>query len=369
MTLRECSAQTIIMPESTDTPLFQAHSVTRWTTTVILAVIGGLLLCVGAWLIGVDALGESLTNIQLNQFVGLVAVGLTSFIFWGIGLHYIVSHLARSRHPLVAIMLMLMAGFLNAVTPFGQVGGDPPAALVTKRLFETDFETGLAAISTTSVVYRAMSVILGVVGISYLSFRHTFTARIETAQYTLGAIILIVICLALAGWRLRSQLITAIATITARITQPLTRVPLVTPVSRETITTRGCRFVAAIEDLASAPQRLAIVAISGIAGQVVVAAILWGALIAVGVRSSFAVPITVIPVAKLGAAAPTPGGLGGAEALLTTLLITIANLSPATAATAAVLYRVSALWIPSLCGGIATIFYLAYITASPSDSE
>jgi peptidoglycan/LPS O-acetylase OafA/YrhL len=71
-----------------------------------------------------------------------------------------------------------------------------------------------------------------------------------------------------------------------------------------------------------------------------------------------AVVLLLIPVAKLSGAAPTPGGFGSAEAVLTALLVATIGVDAAVAGAAALLYRASAFWLPFLVGGMATAWYV-----------
>ncbi|PSQ60019.1 hypothetical protein BRD18_02060 [Halobacteriales archaeon SW_7_71_33] len=92
-------------------------------------------------------------------------------------------------------------------------------------------------------------------------------------------------------------------------------------------------------------------------GQLAVASTLWIALAALGVEASLAVVLLVIPVAKLGGVAPTPGGFGSTTALLTALLVATVGVEAAVAGAAAFLYRLGTYWLPAVGGGVAAAWY------------
>lgn len=111
-------------------------------------------------------------------------------------------------------------------------------------------------------------------------------------------------------------------------------------------------------DRLAGPRRLGIIFGLSIAGHLGVASTLWVALVSFGFDASFAVVLLVIPIAKLGGIAPTPGGFGTSEPLLAMLLVSTTPVGPVTAGAAVLLYRASAFWLPSIMGGIVTGWYV-----------
>lgn len=91
--------------------------------------------------------------------------------------------------PLRAVLLFTVSIFLNGITPFGQVGGDPLTAIVFTRAIHTDFETGLAAIGSLNALHRLAAVCLGLVGISYLGSRIVLPQSFEQPVFIAGGLI------------------------------------------------------------------------------------------------------------------------------------------------------------------------------------
>lgn len=56
---------------------------------------------------------------------------------------------------------------------------------------------------------------------------------------------------------------------------------------------------------------------------------------------------------------PTPGGLGGVEALMVTLLTSLTMMQPQTAAAVTLAYRLASYWFVIVTGGVAAA-YLVY---------
>ena len=252
------------------------------------------------------------------------------------------------------MLLFAAASFLNSVTPFGQVGGDPLSAVLFTRSLGTDFETGLAAIGSVNALNRVGSLFLGLVGVGYLGTQVTFGETLELAATVSVALTVIVLVGAAIVWYRRQTIVRLGARVLAIVLGPAGRLPGITPPSRDNLVRRGHRFFGAIGRLVDAPWTLGLVFLAGIVGQLAVASTLWVALAALGTDAPFALVLLFIPVAKLGGAAPTPGGFGSAEAMLTALMTATLGIDVAVAGAAALLYRASAFWVPSLLGGVVT---------------
>jgi hypothetical protein len=239
------------------------------------------------------------------------------------------------------------------VTPFGQAGGDPVAAVLFKRAIGTDFETGLAAIGSVNALNRIAAVFLGLLGVGYLGSRATVGGGLRNAAVFVTGLSIAIAVVLVVAWQYRSRLVETLATALTPLVRAGARVvPGVSPPTREALERRGRRFITAIDRLASDPRRLALVFGASIAGQLAVASTLWVALAALGFDAPIAVVLLIIPLAKLSGIAPTPGGFGSAEAVLTTLLLSTTTVQPPVAWAAVLLYRAGAFWLPSLVGGL-----------------
>lgn len=355
------------MGDIEDGSLLSTGASNRWLRAVGVFVLGGVLLALYLRLVGVHAIQRALGHVPTRRFVSLVIVGVVPVVFWGSGLHLVFVRFGIATRLVRSLLLFSAAGFLNSVTPFGQAGGDPVSAVLFKRALGTDFETGLAAIGSVNALNRVAALVLGVIGVGYLGTEVAFRGTLETAAGVTVALTLGGLVGAAVAWQYRQRLVRWSATGLARGLQPAGRLPGVTPPSRDSLVQRGYRFTEALGRLADAPGTLGLVFMAGMAGQLAVASTLWVALAALGTDAPFAVVLLLIPVAKLGGTAPTPGGFGSAEALLTALMVAMIGIDAAIAGAAALLYRASAFWLPSLVGGMAAAWYVAREPRPSSD--
>jgi len=333
-------------------------------------LLGGLLLVVYFDVVGVGEVRRVLWTVPPERILSLLVVGGVPLVLWGLGLHLVFDQLGVSiRYP-NSVLLYAASGFLNAITPFGQAGGDPVTAVLFGRALGTDFETGLAAIGSLNALNRVAAVVLGLLGVGYLGSRVTVGGDLRNAAVLVTGLSIAVALGLVVGWRYRHRLVSVLASVLTPLLRGSARlVPGVTPPTREGIERRSYRFIGAIDRLASDPRRLAVVFALSIAGQLAVAASLWIALAALGSDAPIAVVLLIIPIGKLAGVAPTPGGFGSSEALLAVLLISTTGVTGPVAGGAVLLYRASAFWLPSLVGGLVTGWAVVVGNASGTDPD
>lgn len=352
------------MTESDRGLIRSLNTLSRWQqffTCIFISVI----FAVGyTWLIGPSALWKALTSVSYWRFGFLLLISTVPMILWGSGFYIILRRLGHTGNFVVSILLMNASGFLNTITPFGQLGGNPPTAVLIKQALGTDFETALAAIGVINAINRLASLFLGFLAASYLGWQLVIERTVSTAVFTLIGVIVTVVFSVGIVWQYRYVLVDYASQLVSSGLKPLNHLPRITIPSQKRFRQHGLQFIEAIELLATAPTQLALVFGLCMIGQIFIATILWVALAALGAELLFATVLLVIPVAKLGAIAPTPGGLGAAETLLAGTLITTTEITAAVAGAAALLYRASAFWIPALSGGFITAWYLTHQPAS-----
>lgn len=322
--------------------------------------LGGLLLAVYLNTVGVGEIRRALAAIPPQRILSLLIVGSVPLVAWGIGLYLVFDQLGVTLRPVTSVSLYGASGFLNSVTPFGQVGGDPVSAVLFGWAVETDFETGLTAIGGLNALNRIAAVVLGLLGVGYLSSRLTASGTLRNAAVLVTGLSIVVALGLVMSWRYRHRLLSVLARILTPFIRSGTRIiPGVTPPTREAIERRGYRFIKAIDRLASEPRRLGVVFALSLAGQLAVAATLWIALAALGFDASLAVVLLIVPLGKLAGIALTPGGSGSSEVLLSVLLVSITGVSAPIASAGVFLYRASVFWFTSLVGGLITGWFVA----------
>lgn len=314
------------------------------------ALVAGLIAVVGRQAV---ATATSVPPPAVAVTVGLVACGL---LLWALGLWVVFDAIGRPVGVGLSVALSLAGTALNAVTPFGQVGGDPLTAGLITRATRIEYEVGLAAIGATNAVIRLVSVAVGLVGVGVLLLRDGAGAAILPTAGAITLSITVVLVVALLAWRGRSLLADWLVSALAPVARTVGRVaPRVPAPDRESVRARVDSFVASVERLAGAPRHLALLALLGCLGEVAVAGALWIALSAVGASVPLSLVVVVLPLARVAAILPTPGGTGGVESVLVWLLVVTTDTAASTAAGGVLLYRLVAFWLPLGVGGLSAV--------------
>lgn len=325
--------------------------------TLLGVAVAAAMLAGYVWLAGGEAVFRALGQLSPAWASALALAGSAPLLIWGVSLWVVFAAVHRRIPVWKAVGLFVATVYMNSVTPFGQLGGDPPSALLIAREGGTSFGSGLAAVGSVNALNRLAVVCLGVTGVAW------YTARIAVVETLQDAVVLVVglgtvgVAVVAIAWLRRDVVGDVVATLLRALG---TQLPLIEPPPREAILERIDEFVAAVARLASHPRVLVAAFLLGVAGQVVVAGVLWLVLVALGVAVPAPFVLLVLPAAKLAGLTPLPGGSGTAEALLSGLLVTGADVSISVAAAAALLYRAVAFWLPTVMGGLLTIAFLLH---------
>lgn len=322
---------------------------------VALVVLAALL-----WAVGVEAVLSVVARVRPRDAGVLVVAGLVAIVVWGVELRVVLDGIGVSVGTVRAGALFAASGFLNNVTPLGELGGDVPSGLLIAGDAGTTFERGLAAITGLNVINRIAVVSLGVIALGWHGRHLEGLGGRWPLELAVGAWVALVVAL-LVAWRERRRLL-------RRVGPPLSSgicavgrwLPLVDAPRPASVTARLHGFVDALERLAADPRRLATALLLGTLGHLAVAATLWLAVLSLGARVPVHDVVLVIPLAKAAGLTPTPGGTGSATVLVAGLLVVITGVDAATATGAALLYRAAAFWVPTVLGGAVAVWLVPW---------
>ena len=302
------------------------------------------------FLVGARDVLDSLLSASPSRVVATFALALGWLAAWSLMLRTVLAALGIELPIGKSFLVYAGAVFANNVTPFGQAGGEPIAALLISKTSDARYETSLVGIATVDVINVVPSISLILVGVGYYATTAAIGQRLETAVGS--AVVLIggiVIVMGLV-WRYHRTLVERLPGIIAPRLGRLERFDSET--LEEDIADRLGRFFENIERVATDRWRLAAVIGLSLCGWLFQTAALTVAFDAIGYDVSAYVLLFVIPLANLAGAAPLPGGLGSIEAAFVTLLVPTTGI-PASAITAAVLiFRGAIYWMPVLIGGL-----------------
>lgn len=339
---------TFCMATTRESVLGQARRSLPWF------VLAATLLTVTLWVVGVggilDALGE--TSPRGFALVVVLVAGLLTARGLAIG-----RALAILGHPVSvprAVAFQLSVTFSNNVTPSGQVGGTPLAGLFVSRGSDADYEVSCGAVLSVGILDALLAVVFSAIGIGVLLVTTTVGETLRIAALsTIGLFaFLVVVCVGL--WSVRDRARAVTAGVLTTLARAAGRLPGVPAPDRETINERLSGFGGAVMRVARGPRRdVAAVLAALVVTYVCSVGALWTAFDAVGLTVSPLVLFAVLPVAFATTSAPLPGGLGGFEAALTTLIVTVTGLQAASVGAGVLVYRVVLFWLGTFVGAIA----------------
>lgn len=283
--------------------------------------------------------------------VGLVLVaGFCWLLAWSLMLRSVLGTLGAPITVTKSLLVYAAAVFANNVTPFGQAGGEPVAALLISQVAEERYETGLAGIAAVDVLNVISSVALILVSLSYYATTTTVGDTLQNAVLSAFAVVAAVALALVLAWRFRWWLVDAASRFVAATAGRLTS----SDGLEFDLHDRARRFFNHVEQIATTRNSLAAILLLSLSGWLLQGAALFVAFAALGQGIPVAVVLFAIPLGNLAGAAPLPGGLGGIEAAFVGILVPVTGIDAATVTAAVLIYRSVIYWLPVALGGSAT---------------
>jgi uncharacterized protein (TIRG00374 family) len=325
---------------------------------------GAAVLVVGLLVVvsGVDRLVAQLRMADLRYVALVLVTTLVWLVAWGVALRTVLDVLGVELPVHIAFLVFAGAMFSNNVTPFGQAGGEPVTALLVSRVTDAEYETGLAAIASVDTLNFVPSITLALVGVGFYATEIALGQN-RNVLLAVGAVVVLALAVpsaAYAAWQRRYELEQRVVDRLTPLIGWLGRVvPRVTPPSPADIERRINGFFRAIERIATEPGELAVALAFSALGWLAQGTGLWLAFEAIGAPINFSLVLFAVPIGAIAGVTPLPGGVGGIEWVLATLLA--AATGPAvgfgTATAAVVIFRGSVYWTPVVIGGVVMSVY------------
>jgi len=306
------------------------------------------------WFVGVDRILRALgrADLRIVAVVGVMMLGW--LVAWSLALGTVLDVLGTRLSVTDSFLAYASAAFANNVTPFGQAGGEPIAAFLIADAADESFEKGLAAIASVDTINFAPSITLATIGLGYYATTTALGPRLEVAAVSVAVLAVGVPTLVLAAWHRRY----ALERRTIRALTPVLRglgraLPRASPPDPETIDERIRRFFGSIERVATDRRGLARALAFSTLGWGLQAGALWVTFVALGRPIPAAVPLIVVPVGAIASATPMPGGLGGIESVHVLLLVATTGVGLPVATAGVIIHRVGGFWLATLVGAAA----------------
>ncbi|SEV88506.1 lysylphosphatidylglycerol synthase transmembrane domain-containing protein [Natrinema salifodinae] len=320
--------------------------------------------------VGARNVVDSLLSADPALVAATFALALCWLAAWSLMLRTVLAALGVDVPAGKSFFVYAGAVFANNVTPFGQAGGEPVAALLISKVSDARYETGLVSIASVDVLNVVPSISLIFVGVGYYASTTALGERLETAVGSAVALIVGIVVVMVVLWRRRDAIVERLPAVVA---PRLGRLGLdrFNPETLEAdLADRLGRFFANIERVATDRWRLAAVVGLSLCGWLFQTAALMAAFAALGHSVPPYILLFVIPLANLAGAAPLPGGLGGIEAAFVTLLVPTTGIEAPVITAAVLIFRGAIYWMPVLIGGVSvSAFGVTALRTGESEDE
>jgi uncharacterized protein (TIRG00374 family) len=302
------------------------------------------------WLVDARAVYAAVTRADLGLLGVVAATILLWNLSWGLALYNVLRAQGLPVSVPLAAVVNAAGAFANHVTPLGQAGGEPVTAYLLARNTDTDYEVSLASIASLDAINVVPSLAFATAGALYFLLARTGVDLGVLPLAVLAVAVSLPVLVAVA-WRRRERVVAGLTRLVRRVAGAL---PRVSPAAADGVGERVAGFAAAVERVATDRRRLAAALGFSALGWALQSVGLWVTFLALASSIPPYVPFFVLPLGKVGGVVPTPGGLGGAEAINVTLLVALTDAGAATIAAAVTLHSVGGYLLTTGVGAAAT---------------
>lgn len=314
---------------------------------------GGAVLAGYLYTVGAEAVLSRLAAVAPWALAVVALLVVLEGVADAVGVWASVAPLGDGVSPAASVQFALAGDFFDTLSPAGPVSSEPIMARFYAVATATGYAEALGVRSTAKYVKSGVQVsVSAVLGLLVLVGAPGLTPVLVTFGLSIGGLALFGVAVLRTRDRLSSGLVAVLAPVVTRVSglyrdQPHGRAFVADGVERYWERVVGFR---------EAPGLLALIAVGGVAEQLLTAAALWAALAGFGVDAALLPILVVVPLPQAASVVPVPGSLGAYDVLLGGALV-VATGVPAAAATAAVLVvRTCSLPFSGVVGGIAVAY-------------
>jgi hypothetical protein len=252
-----------------------------------------------------------------------------------------------------SVQFALAGDYFDTLSPAGPVSSEPIVARFLGVETDTGYSDALAVRSVAKYVKSAAQVALStLLGLAALAGGPTPRSLVVTLGGAVVGLVALGAAILLARDPLTRALVVVVTPVVSRVSGRYREEPH----DRGVVERAFERFWARVGYFREAPGLLALVALGGVAEQLLVAAALWTALAGTGTPAVLLPLVVVVPLPQVASVVPIPGSLGAYDVLLGGAVVLVTGV-PAAAATAAVLVvRTVSVPFAVLAGGLAAAF-------------
>ena len=283
----------------------------------------------------------------------VVVLVVTEGVVDGVGVWASVRPLGDGLSWPKSVQFALAGDYFDTLSPAGPVSSEPIIARFLGVETDTSYSEALAVRSVAKYVKAAAQLALSVAVGLLATLGGSAAGDLVT---TLGGAVLGVFVLGALVVTARRPLTRLLVFVLTPVVAGVSSLYREEPHDRSVVERAFERFWDKVFHFRGAPKLLALVALGGMAEQVLLAAALWTALAGTGTSAVLFPLVVVVPLPQVASVVPIPGSVGAYDVLLSGAVALVTG-APVAAATAAVLVvRTVSIPFAVTAGGLAAAF-------------
>jgi hypothetical protein len=250
----------------------------------------------------------------------------------------------------------------NAVTPFGQAGGEPVAAAFVKNVADKEYEECLAIISVVDILNFTPAIVLFSISSLLIQLNNNLGQLFQKVTLLFASVTVVVLVSLGLIYTNRDKVESGIVGSLSYINNKLKQIPVIPTTDNQQIEDSVSEFRENLSKIISSPSDIIIPALFSILGMAFQSIALLFSLKSLGLDVPISSVLFAVPVAGLASVLPLPGGSGGIESVM--IIILHVYTSPVEDITAGVvIMRSGVFWIPI----VVACSYILYMSVTDMD--
>jgi uncharacterized membrane protein YbhN (UPF0104 family) len=313
---------------------------------------GGALLAYLQW-VGVDTVLARAAAVAPWALAAVVALVVAEGLVDAVGVWASVRPLGRGLTGGQSVQFALAGDFFDVLSPAGPVSSEPIMAQFIGATTRTSYSEALGVRGVAKYVKSAaqllVSTALGLALVAGGSPVGSVLVTLGGAVVGLGAFGAVVL-------RARTPLSTGVALVVAPVVRRVSALYREDPHGRAAVEGALDRFWGRVLAFGDEPGLLALVALAGVAEQVLTAAALWVALAGTGAPVWFLPVLVAVPLPQAASVVPVPASVGAYDVLMGGVLVLLTGAPAAAAAAAVLVVRTASVPFGVAVGGLSVAF-------------
>lgn len=333
----------------------------EYARSIVGVILSILFICLLIFFVGVSDFIRAISSADIKFIVICLLAGPVWLFMWSQTFRETAGNLNINLGRIHSFLLYSSVMFANNLTPFAHLGGEPIAAGILSKSVGEDYDTSLGAISTASVIHFIPAIIFFCFGMILLLIIDS-QALAELQSLAISFIVIsVVVCIGvILVIKFQSKFKNKLSVLISKLFTYLSKLPRVKNYNKEFARNKITGYFNSFSKLRNNKRVLLIGTVFSMIGLLAQAVGLWFGLIAVGYQIPILVPIIAFPISGMASLLPLPGGSGGIEAVLVSVVGILTTIPVVEITVAVILVRTSIFWTPIILGAV----YTGYVTTS-----